>query len=78
MADFQQGVIAFAVNPDRFGLGIIAAGGPAHIVSKLVEMGEGWRLSPFGFTAGSAAIFLCLVYYHAGHRLLGASEWVQY
>jgi SSS family solute:Na+ symporter len=50
MADFQQGVIAFAVILIVSVWGIVAAGGPTHIVSRLVEMGEGWRLSPFSFT----------------------------
>ena len=30
--------------------GIMVAGGPSGIVSKLTEMGEGWRLDPFAFT----------------------------
>jgi SSS family solute:Na+ symporter len=50
MADFQQGVIAFAVIIIVSVWGIIAAGGPVHIVHKLVAMGEGWRLNPFGFS----------------------------
>lgn len=50
MADFQQGVIAFAVIVIASVWGIIAAGGPAAIAEKLAAMGESWRLDPFHFT----------------------------
>jgi solute:Na+ symporter, SSS family len=50
MADFQQSIIAFAVILIVSFWGIGAAGGPAEIVSKLTDMGEGWRLNPFAFT----------------------------
>jgi solute:Na+ symporter, SSS family len=50
MADFQQGIIAFAVILIVSFWGISAAGGPTEIVGKLTEMGEGWRLNPFAFT----------------------------
>jgi solute:Na+ symporter, SSS family len=50
MADFQQGIIALAVIIIVSFWGIFAAGGPSEIVSKLTEMGEGWRLNPFAFT----------------------------
>ncbi|MBN2570842.1 MAG: Na+:solute symporter [Ignavibacteriales bacterium] len=50
MADFQQGVIAFAVIIIVSVWGIIAAGGPGEIVAKLDGMGESWRLNPFAFT----------------------------
>jgi len=50
MADFQQGIIAFAVILIVSFWGIAAAGGPSGIVSSLHEMGEGWRLNPFAFS----------------------------
>ncbi len=50
MADFQQGVIAFAIIIIVSVWGIMAAGGPAEIISKLDAMGESWRLNPFAFT----------------------------
>ncbi len=50
MADFLQGVIAFAVILIVSLWGVIAAGGPGRIVARLTEMGESWRLNPFGFT----------------------------
>ncbi len=50
MADFQQGVVAFAVIIIVSLWGIMAAGGPSGIVTKLGIMGEEWRLNPFAFT----------------------------
>ena len=50
MADFQQGVIAFAVIIIVSIYGIVAAGGPTGIVDKLAAMGESWRINPFAFT----------------------------
>jgi Na+/proline symporter len=50
MADFQQGIIAFAVIIVVSIWGVTAAGGPAGIVGKLSEMGESWRLNPFAFS----------------------------
>ncbi|MBD3296561.1 MAG: sodium:solute symporter [Candidatus Omnitrophica bacterium] len=50
MADFQQGVIALFVIIVVSIWGIIAAGGPSGIISKLAVMGESWRLNPFAFT----------------------------
>jgi len=50
MADFQQGVIAFIAILIVSLWGVYAAGGPSHIVQRLSEMGESWRLNPFGFT----------------------------
>jgi Na+/proline symporter len=50
MADFQQGVIAFIAILIVSLWGIVEAGGPQHIVSKLHAMGEGWRANPFAFT----------------------------
>ena len=50
MADFQQGIIAFFVIIVVSVWGIVAAGGPTGIVTKLGEMGQSWRLNPFAFT----------------------------
>ena len=50
MADFQQGIIAFAVIVIVSVWGIIAAGGPQAIVARLSDMGQSWRLNPFHFT----------------------------
>jgi Na+/proline symporter len=50
MADFQQGVIAFIGILIVCVWGVLAAGGPGTIVHRLRDMGESWRLNPFGFT----------------------------
>jgi SSS family solute:Na+ symporter len=50
MADFQQGIIAFAVIIIVSIWGIAAAGGPGAIVDKLNAMGEIGRLNPFNFS----------------------------
>ncbi|HHS13330.1 MAG TPA: sodium:solute symporter [bacterium] len=50
MADFQQGIIAFAAIIVVSVWGVAAAGGPGAIVDKLSAMGESWRLNPFHFT----------------------------
>ncbi len=50
MADFQQGVIAFAAILIVSVWGLIAAGGPVEIVHKLTESGQAWRLNPFHFS----------------------------
>lgn len=50
MADFQQGIVALAVIFIVSIWGVVAAGGPSAIVSKLTIMGESWRLNPFAFT----------------------------
>ncbi len=49
-SEFQQGVIMFVTILIVSVWGIMVAGGPSGIVSKLTEMGEGWRLDPFAFT----------------------------
>ncbi len=51
MADFQQGLISFAVITLVSVWGIAEAGGPAEIVQKLHALGEGWRADPFHFDA---------------------------
>ena len=51
MADFQQGLISFAVITLVSVWGIAEAGGPAEIVQKLHLLGEGWRADPFHFDA---------------------------
>jgi len=50
MADFQQGVIAFAAILITSIWGIVAAGGPHAIITKLSLLGQSWRLNPFHFT----------------------------
>lgn len=50
MADFQQGIIAFAAIIIVSIWGMIAAGGPNAIVTRLAELGQEWRLNPFHFT----------------------------
>lgn len=50
MADFQQGIIAFAIIIIVSVWGVIAAGGPDGIVTKLSTMGESWRLNPLAFS----------------------------
>ncbi|MFB0515729.1 MAG: sodium:solute symporter [Candidatus Neomarinimicrobiota bacterium] len=50
MADFQQGVIAFSAIIIISVWGIIAAGGPQAIVTKLDVLGQSWRLNPFHFS----------------------------
>jgi len=50
MADFQQGIIALLAIVIVSAWGIAAAGGPGEIVTRLVDMGQDWRLNPFAFT----------------------------
>jgi Na+/proline symporter len=50
MADFLQGVIAFAVILIVSMWGVFAAGGPTAIVNRLAAMGQSWRLDPFAFS----------------------------
>lgn len=50
ITDFQQGVIAFASIVIVSIWGIVAAGGPQGIITRLNSMGEGWRLDLFHFT----------------------------
>ncbi len=51
MADFQQGLISFAVITLVSLWGIWEAGGPTGIVERLAELGQGWRTDPFHFDA---------------------------
>ena len=51
MADFQQGLISFAVITLVSLWGINEAGGAVAIVDKLSALGEGWRADPFHFDA---------------------------
>ena len=51
MADFQQGLISFAVITLVSLWGIWEAGGPTEIVTKLSDLGEAWRTNPFHFDA---------------------------
>jgi Na+/proline symporter len=50
MGDFLQGIVAvFAIVLVSL-VGVAAAGGPAEVTAKIVELGEGWRLDAFAFT----------------------------
>ena len=51
MADFQQGLISFAVITLVSLWGIAEAGGGAAVVERLAALGEGWRTNPFHFDA---------------------------
>ena len=57
MADFQQGVIAFSVIIIVSLWGIVTAGGPSGIMSKLDALGESWRLNPFAFSGVTSGDF---------------------
>ncbi len=50
MGDFLQGIVAvFAIVLVSL-VGVAAAGGPAEVTGRIVELGESWRLDPFAFT----------------------------
>ncbi len=50
MGDFLQGIVAvFAIVLVSL-VGVSAAGGPAEVTGRIVELGESWRLSAFAFT----------------------------
>jgi Na+/proline symporter len=51
MADFQQGLISFAVITLVSMWGISVAGGPGQIIERLDTLGEAWRTNPFHFDA---------------------------
>ena len=57
MADFQQGVIAFSVIVIVSIWGIVVAGGPQTIITKLDALGQSWRLNPFAFTGFTSGEF---------------------
>ena len=50
MGDFLQGIVAvFAIVLVSL-VGVAAAGGPAEVTGRIMELGEGWRLDAFAFT----------------------------
>ena len=50
MGDFLQGIVAvFAIVLVSL-VGVAAAGGPAEVTGRIVELGQSWRLDPFAFT----------------------------
>ncbi len=50
MGDFLQGIVAiFAIVLVSL-VGVAAAGGPAEVTGRIVELGQGWRLDAFAFT----------------------------
>jgi Na+/proline symporter len=51
MADFQQGLIAFAIITLASLWGIYEAGGPVAIVDRLAELDQSWRTNPLHFDA---------------------------
>lgn len=50
MGDFLQGIVAVFAIVLVSVVGVVAAGGPAEVTGRIVELGEGWRLSAFAFT----------------------------
>ena len=50
MGDFLQGIVAvFAIVLVSL-VGVAAAGGPAEVTGRIVELGQSWRLDAFAFT----------------------------
>ena len=55
MGDFLQGIVAiFAIVLVSL-VGIAAAGGPAAVTGRIVELGQEWRLDAFAFTGWARA-----------------------
>ena len=50
MGDFLQGIVAVFAIALVTVVGLMAVGGPAEVSSRLVDMGEAWRLDVFAFT----------------------------
>jgi hypothetical protein len=44
MGDFLQGIVAVFAIVLVSAVGITAVGGSAELASRLIEMGEGWRM----------------------------------
>ena len=60
MGDFLQGIVAvFAIVLVSL-VGVVAAGGPVEITTRIVEMGQEWRLDPFAFTGWTGGDFPAL------------------
>jgi len=57
MGDFQQGIIALLVIVIVSIWELMYAGGPNAIITRLNEMGQGWRLNPFAFTGWASGDF---------------------
>ena len=50
MGDFLQGIVAvFAIVLVSL-VGVAAAGGPAEVTARIIDLGESWRLDAFAFT----------------------------
>lgn len=62
MAEFQQGIIVFAVILIVSLWGVGVAGGPDAIVDKLVSSGQGWRLDPFAFSGWFSGDFPVMMF----------------
>jgi Na+/proline symporter len=60
MGDFLQGIVAvFAIVLVSL-VGVAAAGGPMEVTSRIVELGQEWRLDPLAFTGWTGGEFPAL------------------
>jgi Na+/proline symporter len=60
MGDFLQGIVAvFAIVLVSL-VGVVAAGGPAEVTTRIVELGQEWRLDPLAFTGWTGGEFPAL------------------
>ncbi|MCP4573512.1 MAG: Na+:solute symporter [bacterium] len=50
MGDFLQGIVAVFAIVIVTVVAISAGGGPEGVTTRIIELGEGWRLDPFAFT----------------------------
>ncbi|HSO23501.1 MAG TPA: hypothetical protein VLT81_11360 [Chondromyces sp.] len=50
MGDFLQGIVAVFAIVVVTVVGVAAVGGPVALTSRIIELGDGWRLDPFAFT----------------------------
>jgi Na+/proline symporter len=60
MGDFLQGIVAVFAIVLVSVVGIVAAGGPTTITTRIVELGEAWRLDPLAFTGFASGDFSVL------------------
>jgi Na+/proline symporter len=60
MGDFLQGIVAvFAIVLVSL-VGVAAAGGPVEVTTRIVELGQEWRLDPLAFTGWTGGDFPAL------------------
>ena len=50
MGDFLQGIVAVFAIVVVTVVGVAAVGGPVALTSRIIELGDAWRLDPFAFT----------------------------